>query len=384
MNLNQIIELKSNKKYLLIKILLLFILLHFFADFLCKLDYYSDIEFPPMNRILKGVFLCFSLCYSIYNFVNHKHKNIFLLFPLIFAFYIFKVNDYKNLETFIRYFFWLGVLPLFYDIYLKKEYSIFFKDKVYFIFRSLILFNIIIIIVDIMLGFNYTKTYNGTRFGYNGILLNQMQTPYFYLTLLFVFQKKKNSLLLIMVAFLSILSGIKAAYLGLFLFLIFKIGYINKNKISYKKQVISIGVVVTIFVFWMYLFLQTKIFSYLRETHGIITALTSERNLNLKTILNELDNQNFNFFIGSISLSSYRSEFGIVDIFLFLGFFGIVLYTLLFVSIFKTFINNKLVVSYFIITMIIVAVAGNFLYFPFNCFMFSIGVIFLTNWKTDI
>lgn len=382
MILTQLKELKSRKKDLMSNGLVLFIVLHFFADFLCKLNYVYNLNFPQYNRILKAIFLCVSLICSIYFSLKEKRINPFFLFILIFSLFFFKVLFFENIETFVRYFFWIGTLPFFYEYKLRESHNDFIL-KMYNLFRIIILLNVLSIIIALMFNMNFSLTYNSYRFGHNGFLLNQMQTPYFYLVSLFIFQKKKDNLYLIITIVLSILSGVKAIYLGLFMFLLLRIVFLNKSNISYKKQAILIGIVTLVFIVGLYILMKSMIFSDLISKHGIVTALTSLRNFNLIAIINEINNQNFNFFIGSISLTSYRSEFGVVDIFLFFGLFGITYYFFLLRYLYIVYVNNKIAISFFLINFVIVLLAGNFFYFPFNCILFTIGILFLIERKPE-
>jgi hypothetical protein len=383
MFLNMLKELKGSKKDLIINGFFLFIALHFFADFLCKLNHVYNLNFPQYNRILKGVFLCLSLICSIYFSLKEKKINPFLFFTLIFSLFFLKIVFLGNMETFIRYFFWIGTLPFFFVLYKLKESHNNFISKTYNLFRIIILLNVISIIIALTFKLNFSLTYDSSRFGYNGFLLNQMQTPYFYLAALFLFQKKRDNLFLIITIVLSVLSGVKAIYLGLFLFFLLRIVFFNKRSVSFKKQAVLIGIVTLVFVGGLYILLQSRIFSDLVSKHGIITALTSTRNFNLIAIVNEINSQNFNFFIGSISLTSYRSEFGIIDVFLFFGFLGITYYFFLLRYLYLVYANNKLAISYFLINFIVVIFAGNFFYFPFNCILFTIGILFIMDWKAE-
>jgi len=204
-----------------------------------------------------------------------------------------------------------------------------------------------------------------------------MQLPYFYLAALFVFYNKNNVTFVVITILLGFLSGVKSIYLGIVLFFMFKWFYFDANRFQFKtklKLLISIILVSLVSLFFLF---RTQVFANVINKHGVISAIVSLRDINLKNLLNEINTNNFSFFVGVIGDIPYRTEFGFFDIFFFFGLIGVVFYYWILKNMYKTYINNELVRSYFVINFIIVALAGNFFYFPINFLFFLITLLFL-------
>lgn len=364
----------------------IFFILHFLFDFINKLDYTYGLNFPKFNRILKGILLGFSIivsCYFALAIQKNIKKQIFILYALAFILFGLKVVSFGNFETFIRYSFFIGILPLFSIVNSYPSVYEKYNLRIYSIFKVISIINFLAILTGFFLQLDIFSTYHISRFGFIGLIMNQMQAPYFYISALFIFYRNKNITLLILIIISILFSGVKAAYFGLFIFLLFFVNYFGGLNKNYLKRISYTIVLSIIFTTILYFILQTSVFRKIINDEGIISAVFSFRDINLSNILNAINSENFNFFFGTISLDSYRSEFGFLDIFFFFGLFGLLFYGLLLKELFIQFVNNKLAFSYYMITFIIVALAGNFFYFPFNGFIFITTLIFLSNWSKE-
>jgi len=370
---------RSNLAKNAIIILIVFLYFHFLADILDKLVQVYDIEIFKANRFLKLLFVIISSMFSLVYFYPNfdklvKNRNTIIVVCIVLL-YLIKSYYFNVFETFIRYLFGVILLPFFY--FLKQEGGAkYFIDKVYLLFKYIIIINVLAVLIGIVSNEQFFLTYYN-RFGYSGILLNQMQLPYFYLAALFVFYNKNNVTFVVITILLGFLSGVKSIYLGIVLFFMFKWFYFDANRFQFKtklKLLISIILVSLVSLFFLF---RTQVFANVINKHGVISAIVSLRDINLKNLLNEINTNNFSFFVGVIGDIPYRTEFGFFDIFFFFGLIGVVFYYWILKNMYKTYINNKLVRSYFVINFIIVALAGNFFYFPINFLFFLITLLFL-------
>lgn len=360
-------------------ILIVFLSFHFIADILDKLVKVYGIEIFKANRYLKllflGIIAMISLVYY-YTKISTLAKNWkTVLVVCVILLYFIKSYYFNFFETFFRYLFWLILIPFFY--FLKQcGDAQYFIDKVYLLFKYVIIINVLAVLIGLVSNEQFFLTYYA-RFGYSGILLNQMQLPYFYLAALFVFCNKNKMIFVFITILLSLLSGVKSIYLGIVLFFVFKWFYFDANRFLFiTKLKLSIAIILVFSIFLFFLF-RTQLFSFVIDKYGIISAIFSLRDLNLVNLLNEINTDNFSVFIGAIGDIPYRTEFGFFDVFFFFGLIGFIFYAWLLKKIFISFVNNKLALSYFIINFIIVAFAGNFFYFPINCLFFSVTLLFL-------
>lgn len=381
--MNELLISKSSKRIidLIILVIGIFFVIHFLSDFINKINLRYHMGWPQFNRIIKGIFLGFSILISGYFLILKKGQNKylrFILYPIFFSFFFIKIIFIGEFETFVRYLFFLWIIPVYYVIFKHSQFNKNYDTIIYNIFTFITIINFLGVIFGFLFQIEIFATYRG-RYGYDGLIMNQMQAPYFYLASLFVFYKKQNTILLILTFISIFLSGIKAIYLGAYLYLLLQIIYFGKLKMNYSKRLLIIIAVNVIFIFILYSILATNLFNKIISEHGLITAITSFRNHNYYDIVEQINSENFSFFFGSINLESFRSEFGFLDIFFFFGIMGLLFYALLLKELFILFATDRTSIAYFIINFSLVALAGNFFYFPFNCFIFITTLLFLNN-----
>jgi len=344
-------------------------ILHLIADFSHKFLSIYNFESPNVKRIIKGLFLLLS--FSTY-FIRSKRNTPFFLnvYIITFLFFSFKLLLYNTSLTFFRYFFLIGILPLFYYFYSDG-----FDDRQFIkILKYFLLINFFAVIIGFVFNLDIFLTYGNLRFGFNGLLLNQMQTPYFYICALFIFYNNKDYLLVLLISFCMLFSGVKASIFGLFLFIFFTIITI---KIKNNIKLYLIFLTFLIFLFVLYYLFNTQIFKTIIVNEGIITAITSYRNINFENVLSQITKNNFNILIGTTGLQNFRTEFGVIDVILYFGFVGLVFYFLLIKDLFLKFADSQYSKIFIVVILLTMAMSGNFFYFPFNCLMFLITLLIL-------
>tara|TARA_R110002096_G_scaffold360605_1_gene553563 strand:- start:259 stop:1425 length:1167 start_codon:yes stop_codon:yes gene_type:complete len=358
--------------------IILFLILGILADFIDKIDILYQLNLPKTNKYLKLFFLVYSLlAVAIYKFEDKsiKHKLIFIPACFFFVFFI-KAYYISEIPALVKNFFLIGTVPFFYIV--KNQNLIKLQSYLLPVLKVITGINFLAILVGLIFDFQLFHTYSGNRFGFNGLLLNQVQPTYFYTSLLFVFYKKSNIFLLICI-FCGLVLGTKAFY-GVFFLFSFIVAYdiLKENSLANKKKAIAIVSISSIIALLaLYLLLSSNLFSNIIFEKGLVTAFFSYRNIYLLEIINGLNSDNFNLLFGTISLPDYRSEFSFIDIVLFLGVLGLIFYVIMLKNIFRIFVNNRIGKSYFILILLIACFSGNFFSFPFNGFMFMLTLLYL-------
>lgn len=273
-------------------------------------------------------------------------KNLFLtsFFVIIFAtsqsylFYVNKINFIgliDNLRFFIWYFF--GVILIF--LFNKNDLdsiALNLLEKL----NKVALLIITIVCISVLIGFIFNlevlESYDGSRWGYKGILSKSITTSYFFIISLnylyydAVILKKKN-FFFTLVLLCSLLTGTKSIYLFLLLLLFFDI--ISQKRYKLK----SFWFVFITIVFLMVVFREkilkmtdfvTGLFYRLYQEKGLMYSLTSYRSEMLIDGINYYRSQwNWvNYLIGGRLIEIRYFEMSFFDLFYFFGSIGFLLF----------------------------------------------------------
>ena len=164
----------------------------------------------------------------------------------------------------------------------------------------------------------------------------------------------------------SLLIGTKAIWLFLILLGIIHFAFHKKKIIRIISTTSIILGTILVIIFHDYIIKGIiNSFSYgpsLYAEHGFITVLTSTRDLLLQNAIEYIQNNwtLSNYLFGGINLLEYGVEFEFIDIFLFFGIFGLIIYLLFLKRIFFTTFYGKYKILLFIALMLVAAFAGNF------------------------
>lgn len=256
-----------------------------------------------------------------------------------------------------------------YPLLLFKTFSIYLlstksKESLFNIFEWLLVFNSALIFIGFILGVEAFKTYDGLRFGYNGLFLTSSTGSYVYLVGLFYFLlKRKLDFKTIFITASSLLIGTKAVYLTLLIISVYLIFILVRRKFRYWL----LGIVLFLGILFAYIFLyRYGIFREIIQEKGLLSALLSFRNdLFMEDVLPFIQEnwKGVHYFIGGLCDIRSRSEMGFIDIVYLFGFLGGAFYLYLYYKSYFTFKFN-LSTKVFVTTMIVlVALAGNFFYY---------------------
>lgn len=233
-------------------------------------------------------------------------------------------------------------------------------------FKALVYINFFLIILGILFDFQIFKTYF-TRFGYNGLLLTPMQSTYFYLSAIVIALSRKDPLFFIVSILCALLAGTKI----LLLFLILLGGWLIFTKIKglQLKMALSVFIMLVFSVVFL-LFFKQDLFKEVIQNDGLLSAVFSFRDKALISLWHNSQWLDYNLITGGISLSQHKVESDLIDVCLYFGALGIIIYLLFFMLLKNYFLTTNLAAFYFTIVLFFMTIAGNFLFYPINCFLF--------------
>ncbi|WP_299121214.1 O-antigen polymerase [uncultured Winogradskyella sp.] len=324
----------------------------FIGDILRRIAMHFDYSFIRYTTLSKTVFvlvsfLCLIFLFRKITFKNNLKVNIIKLMLSLSLIYILGHFYFTNnssiailCENFIflaKYLFFPYLLILFLDLR-KEALSI---QRLLKFFEILFFINLGAIIIGYIFSIDMFLTYDsGKRFGYKGIYSMSGQTSiYFILMVLYYLHKiifKKYSLIiflkLIIVILGSFLIGTKRIYLFVPMLIVYYFFFLGGYK---KKITYQLSVPVSLLAFLLFITIKKdlqKTFDVLYsiyETKGLLSSLTSYRSdlftrIYSTTIVN--DWTFWNFLFGGLNFSEQRTEMGFVDLFLFFGVIGFLIY----------------------------------------------------------
>lgn len=340
-------------------LLLLFFTSEAFSKYsLIYLNGRSDIQ--KVVKLIAIIFLGFAIIKPL--------KNLILPILLLIVFCIgqFFLVDGFNQQIIIGFSKYL--LPIFLFLYFIK-YPLTEKSRQHLFraFEYLMIFNGILIFLGLIFEISLFNSYRYGRWGYNGLFISTATSSYIYAIAIFYFLLSlKNDFVKnwksIFVIVCCLLTGTKIVYIALFgSLLIYLLFYTNLNRKQRNALLISILAVFSILAYIF--FFQWGIFNTIRQEQGLVSAILSYRDdlFFQETIPFIQENWQLpNYLFGGISDLNIRSQMGFVDVFLFWGIIGGLLYLFTF---YKTFVPKFLVknaVYIILILTLMVFLAGNF------------------------
>ena len=355
-----------------------FVLLSFGFDFINKIELFYGLGIIKLSRILKALFLVYSIVFIMlhYKYV-YKHLKVLSIVILTLSIVFFLKNNFSEryVSEYVRYIFVLLSFPLLHYAFVDKDKNL--LNKLYKLFKWLVLINAILILISALFELRIFNTYYRGRFGFNGIILSQGFIPFFYLTATTLFWALKDKKMLLLVLLLSILSGVKGVYFGVCLLLGLLVILNHKYSKSFKIKVLGLLAIAFIGLL-MGLFL-TPIFKEVIESNSLLTAIFSFRIENTITLLNHINLDNYNLLIGTLSLKQVRLEMQISDIILFFGLIGLFAYIIFFYFLQKSLVKDSISKAFFISTLVLSALSGNLLYIPMSSILMFLVLIALYN-----
>ncbi|HLS29336.1 MAG TPA: hypothetical protein VK021_00625 [Flavobacteriaceae bacterium] len=358
----KIISKKQFKNISIEHLLILVLLLFFGTEAYNKLSWFSSWEKNDLQKILKAV-VFISLGVGLL-FRNYKVLLSLLALCLIFIIGQWQLAEGLSEENLIylsKFLFPILLFSFFNEVRLRSSKSLFN------VYEFLVLFNSLLIILGFIFDIIYFKTYSGKRFGYSGLMITSATATYFYCIAIFYFfirYKTIQNWKFLGCVLAAILVGTKSIYLFLALFGAFYIiRYVRSKKL---KFIFLFLVSVLAVLLGIYLLYYNPVFSEIRSSQGIISAILSYRDqLFIERTLPFIEqNWSFtNYLFGGASDFETRPQLEFFDLFYFWGIIGSVIYLLLYYHSFKPLKLPKQEEWFFFISLIIIMfLAGNFFY----------------------
>lgn len=356
-----------------------FLILSFGFDFMDKIEIFYDIDFIKFNRIIKAIFLVYSIIFilSHVKYIQENLKMVSFIIVLLSIVYVSKNNfSERYFFEYLRYIFALLVFPLLHYTYLNKDQGLFVK--LYKFFKWIILINAILILTGILFEVKIFQTYQfDGRFGYNGLILSQGFTPFFYLCATTVFWVCRDKKMLLLLLVLCALSGLKGVYFAEFLIL--SLIVVSSQKFNKYFKITTFSILLIIFVTLLVRLLLTPMFVELFESKGLLSAIFSYRTDNVLEVFSQLNQANFNIIIGALETEVVRLEMQLFDVILFFGLTGLVAYIFFLCLLYKNIVKGRVAKAFFITILVLSALSGNLFYIPLSSILMFLVLIALYN-----
>jgi len=370
-------------KYQTICIISLYLLLISFVAFyltdgISKTISRTSSDFHRYGSIVKGGFELFVLGYSIITIRKQKLEflvAILILFGifLIGQFFLFRnfnqINFLENFNTLFKYLFPLILYLLAIDILSLPTKE---QNKIFKYFRYVLSFNALLILYGVFFGSIVLQTYGSKyRYGFDGLIFAQNEASYIFILAVFTvyyrrFYLKIKEWFFWIIIISSLAVATKAVYLTFILLLLYHIF----TRVPLKK-VLTYGLTGILTFYLVFNTIVNKIFvnsydvfmyGYRRE--GLLFALTSGRNEFIEEKLEPLIFNIWttpNFLFGGQDVTEFYMEMGFLDLFLFFGLLGSIIYCYIFFKLFQKIdfdLNFKIFLFFVIVS--IIATAGHF------------------------
>ena len=347
-DLNSITKLFCKAENLPIIVLILF----FLSELSTTIAYDTRMSFYNFSLVVKALFIAYVALDLLKNIKAHKNivlfligiSGVFFIGQLSFNNFTLGPNFLENCIYFGRYIFVFFVMLFL----VNNKHS--FSPKFYYVYEKIVILNSIIVITTIVFDLPIFKTYYN-RFGSSGAFMTPSMITYFNAFALTYFLHKyinnrKNLIELILVSIVCFLTGTKAL---IFFFLLTLFHFTLLKRLYAKKSfyMFFFGLIVLLILLkdkiTEFIFVNFKPLLVVYEERGLISSLTSLRDVNFRNnffpVISEKWNF-YNFLFGGTDFEIYRVEFEIFDVFLFFGIIGMLLYLFFY---FKNIMNfNKM------------------------------------------
>lgn len=351
---------KINNLYIQNYFLIVVLWLFYLVEALNKFFIFHYNFNSPIVKVVKVIIVLFALFAILKNGTVSKQRLYFVaLMPLFFS--IGQANLDPSFNEVVTLNFFRYLFPIVLLLYVNEfRIGINFRNLLFRNFEKIVFFNSVLIICGLVFGIHYFKTYPGTRFGYNGLLVTSATSTYFY-AITVVYYLFRYSIALFnstyrIIVFVSILFvGTKSLYLFFALiFIIYALLYAPRR---FKILFFSFSLMTLLFFY--YFFIEMKDFSDI----DFMGSISSSRTLILKELMLPFINENWgiqNYLFGGINNIVSRPQMGVFDMFYFLGIIGTIFYLWIFKTSYFVFKVTPTQMICFIIIGLTIFVSGNF------------------------
>jgi len=338
-----------------------------FSDFHYKLlsyDYLNTIKFTLIIKLIIGVVFGAIVVNTL------QKKTVLLTLLLILCGSISVLVLRTDFYILCQYNF--GIIILLFFLNSKPQLE---KKYLLRVVETVIGLNFVCILLGIFFGIDFFQTYQGGRFGYNGIFKSTSTASFFYMfSIMFLLLKKKKSKFNITLLIIAFISSLFIGSKTLYAYVIFCLVIIMLEFIGKRKGVIGVKmfyllpfmicIVICTIVFIPLVSLNETLHRLLVE-EGVLTTFFSNRDHHVINAYKDMKESynTMNFLFGGLAKVKRLTEMALIDLFLVFGLVGSIIYNVLLISIFPRIqdISLRIMLAF---VLVIIFLRGDFLYFP--------------------
>jgi len=349
----------------------------YFTDGLSKYIFRTNAGFYRFGPIIKGLFEMLVLLYGLITLRNSKLIFLsgilllalsFLIGQFFLSFNYAELSFLENFNSLFKYLFPLILYLIAIDIISHKKYPVLLLKT----YKSILSINSFLILIGILYGVAVFRTYAGiNRFGYDGLIFAQNEASFIFIfSITFVYYRRFYLGIKERFFWVTIIPSIFVATKAIYLFLVLLLIYHLVKRVPLKKLLFF----ATSSILMGYLLFYTTlnkiiinsygVFMHTYRKGGFLNALLSGRNSYIESKFKPLVFETWslpNFIFGGQDVKSHYVEMGFLDLFLFFGIFGSIVYLYLFYLIIRQLRFSVYFKYFFIFSLIlIIATAGHF------------------------
>lgn len=271
---------------------------------------------------------------------------------------------FSSVIGFSRYFFFLIMIMFFADFKPLDQKNL---NPIFKFWELFLWINNLVILLAVIFNLSLFKAYLGGRWGYNGLFMASSNSTYFYLVALLYFlirfpQTYFKKVLFWLSLIAALCTGTKSIYLGILLFSL--VALLSLQVPKKIKWPLTLGVIF-LGIANMFLLFSSELFTGIIQEDGWLSAVLSYRNeLLMEDTLPYIQEnwRTLHYFIGGLSQPLVRPQLELIDLFLYFGAFGMLVYLYLF---FKNYFNFSLKareIACYAVLLMVPLITGNFFY----------------------
>lgn len=325
-------------------------------------DYQGKVTSIAIGSFVRGTVMGLFLFFSFESFLKHRIIGLLLLGFIVVVFLghymTFGVNGIVSMTNALGRYVSLIVFLVFFSLKTKFNSNQVIRIANFII--SIALFNGVLAVCGWMFQIDFFRSYNQNRFGYNGLFFWANDSTSFYvistLLCLFLYLKvsKSYSTHLLFLLFFGVFLGTKAYLLFVFFFLCIMLFVNNKRLLMLVLVVLPLLACIV--------FLTMPFYTKVSNSSGLIYAISSGRSSLIEIAWQRIsDTYTFaNYLLGTGDIKVFLTETDLIDLFLFSGIIGGIVYLyLVYWLIRQRHVFNFVNISSLIVLLIISSSAGH-------------------------
>jgi hypothetical protein len=344
--------------------ILVFISIAIIFEFITKFfGFYYNQYYWSFGTVFKLLFFL----YFLQQLIKGPKKEFLIPLILLSSFLVVELFIYDFSVKIDFYFYSTRYLYFLIFLFLLTKHNNLSKNQVINFLTFFLIVNSVMILSGIIFDISIFKTYEGGRIGFDGVFnvvsdVNYVYASYILICIFYhnVHDYKKLTLINILV---GVLTGTKVILVLSMIYLIFRLYKYSKKALTTLLVTISVLVFVFHRIFMKYIKLIFEEHFLIYETDGFWGAISSTRFTNalnsIELFLNKFPKKS-NFIYGKDFIEN-RVEMELLDLLLFWGILGSIIYLAIFIFLNKKFIIEKKDIYIICIMLLISFFGGKFL-----------------------